>query len=217
MTASLIFAFWNAVAKNFAEPSGSSPAENPPGNMIICAWSIAFVKSLHGITDIFCCQVLEYFDDQPLHLHVRNARVLSYSQFVPGNTGINTRRFCNFMFAYINVFCIVYRSSFCHASSLSSPDAVCEYSLQSSFPCFVSCFFHVITSIAVGEFTASSVTSPITCIGNGQVLRTLSAGTSADDITKCLVQRSLLDPDYARSSHPVLLPNAILLTAAAIP
>ena len=35
VTASLIFAFWNAVAKNFAEPSGSSPAENPPGNIII--------------------------------------------------------------------------------------------------------------------------------------------------------------------------------------
>ena len=34
-TASLIAAFLNAVAKNLAEPSGSSPAENPPGNIII--------------------------------------------------------------------------------------------------------------------------------------------------------------------------------------
>ena len=36
-TASSIFAFLNAVAKNLAEPSGSSPALNPPGNIIICA------------------------------------------------------------------------------------------------------------------------------------------------------------------------------------
>ena len=33
----------NAVAKNFAEPSGSSPAENPPGNMTICACPMDFL------------------------------------------------------------------------------------------------------------------------------------------------------------------------------
>ena len=34
-TAALISSFWKAVAKNLALPSGSSPAENPPGNMMI--------------------------------------------------------------------------------------------------------------------------------------------------------------------------------------
>ena len=34
-TASFIFAFLNAVAKNFADPSGSSPALNPPENINI--------------------------------------------------------------------------------------------------------------------------------------------------------------------------------------
>ena len=40
MTASFNFSFLNAVAKNFADPSGSSPALNPPGNMIftVCSW-----------------------------------------------------------------------------------------------------------------------------------------------------------------------------------
>ncbi len=36
-----VAAFWSAVAKNLALPSGSSPAEKPPGNMMICAWPIA--------------------------------------------------------------------------------------------------------------------------------------------------------------------------------
>ena len=40
--ASFIFSFWKAVAKNLAEPAGSSPAEKPPGNIMICACAIAF-------------------------------------------------------------------------------------------------------------------------------------------------------------------------------
>ena len=88
-TASLIFAFWNAVAKNFAEPSGSSPALNPPGNMIICACPMAFsnsatdplISSASRLRNTF---VITFAPARS------NARLLSYSQFVPGKTGIKT-------------------------------------------------------------------------------------------------------------------------------
>ena len=45
---SLITALRNTVAKNFADPSGSSPAEKPPGNMTI--WALA-ISSLYASTD----------------------------------------------------------------------------------------------------------------------------------------------------------------------
>ena len=40
-TASAILGFLNTVAMNFAEPSGSSPALNPPGIITICEDSIS--------------------------------------------------------------------------------------------------------------------------------------------------------------------------------
>ena len=89
ITASLIFAFWNAVAKNLAEPSGSSPAENPPGNIIIWAWSMAFSKvstesRISAASRFLNTLVMTFAPARS------KAFVLSYSQFVPGNTGINT-------------------------------------------------------------------------------------------------------------------------------
>ena len=88
-TASFIFALRNAVAKNFAEPSGSSPAENPPGNMIICDWLIAFSNS--STDSLIPCaeRFLNTFTMTSAPAR-SNAFVLSYSQLVPGNTGINT-------------------------------------------------------------------------------------------------------------------------------
>ena len=89
VTASLILAFWKAVAKNLADPSGSSPAEKPPGNMIICAWEIAFSKAS---TDSLMSSALRFLNTLVTTLAPArsNALVLSYSQLVPGNTGMNT-------------------------------------------------------------------------------------------------------------------------------
>jgi len=88
-TASVIFAFLNAVAKNLAEPSGSSPAENPPGNMIICDLSIAFTNSS---TESRISSAVRFLNTLTIVSApaLSNALALSYSQFVPGNTGINT-------------------------------------------------------------------------------------------------------------------------------
>ena len=89
ITASFIFAFWNAVAKNFALPSGSSPAEKPPGNIIICAFSISFSNAS---TDALISSAVKFLNTLVITLApaFSNALVESYSQFVPGKTGINT-------------------------------------------------------------------------------------------------------------------------------
>ena len=89
MTSSEIFALRNAVAMNLPDPSGSSPAENPPGNMMICESLIAFAnastESLIPCAVIFLNTIV--CTSAPA---LSNAFAESYSQFVPGNTGINT-------------------------------------------------------------------------------------------------------------------------------
>jgi len=88
-TASFILALRKAVAKNLAEPSGSSPAENPPGNIIICDWLIAFSNSS---TDSLMLAASRFLNTLTIVSApaLSNALALSYSQLVPGNTGINT-------------------------------------------------------------------------------------------------------------------------------
>ena len=77
------------MAKNLAEPSGSSPAENPPGNIIICALLIDFSNSS---TDSLMSSAVRFLNTFVITSApaLSNAFVLSYSQLVPGNTGINT-------------------------------------------------------------------------------------------------------------------------------
>ena len=86
---SLITALRNTVAKNLAEPSGSSPAEKPPGNMTIWAFAISF---LYASTDWRISSGLRFLNTRVTTFApaLSKAFVLSYSQLVPGNTGINT-------------------------------------------------------------------------------------------------------------------------------
>lgn len=74
---------------NFPEPSGSSPALNPPGNIIICASSICFANAFIEYSMSFSFKFLNtsILATPPAS---SNAFARSYSQFVPGNTGINT-------------------------------------------------------------------------------------------------------------------------------
>ena len=88
-TASVRRALRNAVAKNFADPSGSSPAENPPGNIMICDCPIAFSNAS---TDSRISSALKFWNTLTITSApaASNALALSYSQFVPGKTGRNT-------------------------------------------------------------------------------------------------------------------------------
>ena len=79
----------NAVM-NFAEPSGSSPPLKPPGIMTIwlsrmrraSSWVLSATAS--GVRLL----ITRTLGSAPAR---RNARAVSYSQFVPGNTGMTTR------------------------------------------------------------------------------------------------------------------------------
>ena len=72
-----------------AEPSGSSPALNPPGNMMIWASLIAFSNTA---TESMISAALRFRNTlTTVFAPARSkALALSNSQLVPGNTGINT-------------------------------------------------------------------------------------------------------------------------------
>ena len=72
-----------------ALPSGSSPLENPPGNIIIWDCSIAFVNSSIDCSISFS-RVFLITTVIGVAPASKKAFSLSYSQFVPGNTGITT-------------------------------------------------------------------------------------------------------------------------------
>ena len=87
MTSSEIFGFLNIAAINFPEPSGSSPPLNPPGNIIICevliSSTIAEILSSTAAGVKFLITKISGLPPAFLQTFA-----LSYSQFVPGNTGI---------------------------------------------------------------------------------------------------------------------------------
>ncbi len=77
---------------NFAEPSGSSPPEKPPGIMTIwlsrmAAARAAMLSATASGVKLFTISVVGRAPARS------NACAVSYSQFVPGNTGMMTRGF----------------------------------------------------------------------------------------------------------------------------
>ena len=74
---------------NLPEPSGSSPPEKPPGSIIICdfamSFSISSIVSSISFEERFLTMSISTFAPA-----FSNALAVSTSQFVPGNTGINT-------------------------------------------------------------------------------------------------------------------------------
>jgi hypothetical protein len=90
VTASFTAAFLKNAVMNLAEPSGSSPPEKPPGMNIIWAWPVRLCKVLHALGDgggvRFRTTIIS--GSAPAF---SKARAESYSQLVPGNTGMSTR------------------------------------------------------------------------------------------------------------------------------
>ena len=74
---------------NLPDPSGSSPAEKPPGIMRICDSLICLVSSVRDCST--CCDVrlrkTEMLASAPASL---NIFAESYSEFVPGKQGMIT-------------------------------------------------------------------------------------------------------------------------------
>ena len=75
---------------NFPEPSGSSPPENPPGMNKICDSRKRFAKA--SVDSLIASGVwLRMTKTSGSAPTAANGFAVSYSQFVPGNTGISTR------------------------------------------------------------------------------------------------------------------------------
>ena len=141
-----------------------------------------------------------------------NAFALSYSQFVPGITGINTVG-CAILWLQIQISDVSYNPVSTFSSCPSAPELVGNT--------FSSVSSHADTASSNAIFTslysiaALSVTSPITV----QVIPssdTLSAGTSAMISPNAGANKSLAST-LCSIFTPMPLPKAILLTAAAIP
>ena len=88
-TSSLIAGLRKNAVMNLPLPSGSSPPENPPGINTICALlsSFANAATLSAISFADRLRMTIIFGSAPARVR---ARAVSYSQFVPGNTGIST-------------------------------------------------------------------------------------------------------------------------------
>ena len=91
--------FLKTVAINLPEPSGSSPAENPPGSITILARLMAFSNSSIDVFNISSVLFL-INTSSTLAPAFSKARFESYSQFVPGNTGITTNGVSIYCFAF---------------------------------------------------------------------------------------------------------------------
>ena len=88
-TASLILGLRKNAVINLPLPSGSSPPLNPPGIIIICEFLIAFstcsTDDSISPADKFLITMVSAIAPA-----FSKALAVSYSQFVPGNTGIRT-------------------------------------------------------------------------------------------------------------------------------
>ncbi len=117
ITASLSIGFLNTEVMNFPEPSGSSPALNPPGIAIICD---SLILSAICFIDSSILILLKFLNTNisasPPALSKTFA--VSYSQFVPGNTGINTFGFAIPPFPFITLPAVY--SNFLTSPSISS-------------------------------------------------------------------------------------------------
>ena len=80
----------SAVAINLPEPSGSSPAEKPPGSITICAALMPLTSASTDSSMPFAVRLRKTNTSVSAPAR-RNAFSLSSSQFVPGKDGMNTR------------------------------------------------------------------------------------------------------------------------------
>ena len=90
LIASLIRGLRNIVAINLPLPSGSSPALKPPGIITICELLIylTIASTDSSIAAAVKLRTIKVLASAPA---ASKARALSYSQLLPGKTGMNTR------------------------------------------------------------------------------------------------------------------------------
>ena len=98
-TCSLICGLRKNAVMNLPDPSGSSPPENPPGIAMIWLWAMAFSNASTD-SSMSCGVKLRTTKISASPPARSKARAVSYSQLVPGNTGISTWGFTIFADAF---------------------------------------------------------------------------------------------------------------------
>ena len=128
--------------------------------------------------NILCCQVLEDFD---IHFCAGSLKCTGTVVFAVSSREYRNKytRFCNFVFAYINVFCMI-QLVFCRFFIFFTGNCL-EDSFQSSFPCFY-CFCLSDHSISVGEFAIPGNFTD-QCVSDGK-LADFFCRNFHDDVTK---------------------------------
>ena len=196
--------FLNTVAINLPEPSGSSPAEKPPGIIII--W-LSFIRFVISLTESVISEAVKFLITKislsaPALL---NAFIVSYSQFVPGNTGMNTRGFAN--------------------DDLQTSGHPFVYSAFSSLPSIFAVFVGYTASNGFSQAAKSSsidiLTSPTKINSSFVVLPIFSAFISVPAGTSTMIEpisaSKSLSFTLSQRLTPILLPKDILAKASATP
>ena len=132
VTCSFTSAFLKKAVMNLPEPSGSSPPEKPPGMKIICAPFTASAK-LCALLAMPAALRLFMTIMRALAPASSTARAESYSQFVPGNTGMTTSGFA-VRILHFTRFCALKLTFFAQPSLLTSLQAYTLSSLSSYAP-----------------------------------------------------------------------------------
>ena len=102
---------------NLPEPSGSSPPEKPPGTNTIWLFLILLAKAS---TDSFTSTKFLITKISTSAPALSKAFFVSYSQFVPGNTGTNTLGLANFVGDEIHSFALYLISGISPLSNATS-------------------------------------------------------------------------------------------------
>ena len=142
-----------------------------------------------------------------------NAFALSYSQLVPGNTGMNTVG-CADLVVCRSQMLVCLKYFVLNFIPVFTPALGREYILKSLQSHVFNASSMRDGDIAVLEGCLVGNLTDHTCSGS-ESSPTLSVRNLADDIAPCRRKESLSDPRYARSSRLSWLPKAILLTASA--
>ena len=141
---------------NLPEPSGSSPPENPPGSMNICALSMSSASSSTDSPSDFASRLrrTKMLVFAPAAL---KRRIVSYSQFVPGNTGMTTRGDAN-----LTDVDIVGRLSQVKVSVLTAgTDATFVGNIPSSVDSHALCSSSIVTVASLSVSDSSLTVLPI--------------------------------------------------------
>ena len=201
---------------NFPLPSGSSPALKPPGNMMI--WESWIPFTIAWIVSSIACAVRLRMIKILLSAPARSkARAVSYSQFCPGKTGINTFGLAMFTGA-VKGSSLLYNGCSSKSSGVSDSGALAgKMGSSVSVYAFTSSSFVSVISLTVISALSVTVPSGRQSSSPNSASRSASFATSSNMPPGCRVNRLSVCGNGFTKRKPNALPNVILVIPAAMP